>query len=215
MRTVLVLLLLANLSFFAYTRLDRGGGEGVRLQQQVQPDKVKLLTPQQVAALGPSKVAALADVCAEFGPLSDAERSRSLGDLQPFNLGALVSQRRVEVPNPYWVTLGDFANRPAAERRQTELRVLGIGEATIVDSGGGRFALSLGVFRSDEAAKQHADSLAQRGVRNTSIGQRPQPLAQTMLVVRDPPQPVIARLREMTQQYPGVDVRTGTCPATS
>ncbi len=215
MRTVLVLLLLANLTFFAYTRLDLGAGEGVRMQQQVQPDKVKLLTPQQVAALGPAKVAALADVCAEFGPLSEAERSRSLGELTPFNLGALVSQRRVEWPNPYWVTLGGFANRPAAERRQAELRAQGIGEATIVDIGGGRFALSLGVFRTDDGAKQHADALAQKGVRNTSVGLRPQPVAQMMLVVRDPPQQVLARLREIAQQYPGAEVRTGTCPATS
>jgi hypothetical protein len=47
MRTVLVLLLLANLTLFAYTRLDGGsGGEAVRLAEQVQPDKIKLLTPQ-------------------------------------------------------------------------------------------------------------------------------------------------------------------------
>lgn len=213
MRTVLVLLLLANLTFFAYTRLDAGSGEGVRLQQQVQPDKVRLLTPQQVAALGPSKVAALADVCAEFGPLSETERARALGELQAFNLGALLSQRRVELANAYWVSLAGFVGRPAAERRQSELRTLGIGEATIVDTGGGRYALSLGVFRSDEAAKQYADALAERGVRNTSVGPRPQPLAQTMLVVRDPPQPVLAKLRELAPLSPGAEVRTGPCPA--
>ena len=61
---------------FVYTLLPSGGGEGMRLQQQVQPEKIKLLTPQEVAALGPAKVAALADVCVEFGPLSDAERAK-------------------------------------------------------------------------------------------------------------------------------------------
>ena len=45
MRTVVILLLLANLTLFGYTWLDSAsGGEGVRLQQQVQPDKIKLLT---------------------------------------------------------------------------------------------------------------------------------------------------------------------------
>lgn len=67
MRTLVLLLLLANITMFAYTKLDSvGSGEGVRLSQQVQPDKVKLLTAQQVAALGPAKVAALADVCVEL-----------------------------------------------------------------------------------------------------------------------------------------------------
>ena len=82
MRTVLVLLLLANLTLFAYTRLDGGsGGEAVRLAEQVQPDKIKLLTPQEVAALGPAKVAALADVCVELGPFSEGDRARALADL--------------------------------------------------------------------------------------------------------------------------------------
>ena len=59
MRTILVLLLLANLTLFGYTRLDGiGGGEAVRLTQQVLPDKIKLLAPREVAALGPTKVAA-------------------------------------------------------------------------------------------------------------------------------------------------------------
>jgi len=47
-RTLVFLLLLANLTLFAYIRLDSvgGGGEGVRLSQQLQPEKIKLLTTQ-------------------------------------------------------------------------------------------------------------------------------------------------------------------------
>ena len=86
MRIVIVLLLLANLTLYLYTRLDTGGGEAMLLQDQVQPDKIKLLTPQQVAALGPAKVAALADVCVEWGPFSDVDRTRALAELEP--LGA-------------------------------------------------------------------------------------------------------------------------------
>ena len=38
MRIVIVLLLLANLTLYAYTRLDTGSGEAILLQDQVQPD---------------------------------------------------------------------------------------------------------------------------------------------------------------------------------
>lgn len=96
MRIVIVLLILANATLFAFTRLDTGSGEAILLQDQVQPDKIKLLTPQQVAALGPTKVASLADVCVEWGPFSDADRTRALADLEPLALGRLVSQRRVD-----------------------------------------------------------------------------------------------------------------------
>ena len=46
MRTLVLLLLLANVTLFLYTKLDSlGSGEGVRLAQQVQPDKITLLIP--------------------------------------------------------------------------------------------------------------------------------------------------------------------------
>ena len=57
MRILFFLLLLANITLFLWIQLDSASaGEGVRLTQQVQPDKIKLLTPQQVASLGPAKV---------------------------------------------------------------------------------------------------------------------------------------------------------------
>jgi hypothetical protein len=94
MRTVVLLLLLANLTFLGFAWLDSGSsGEQ---SQQVQPDKIRLLTPQQVAALGPDKAAALSDVCVEWGPFGDAERTRALADLEPLALGKLLAQRRVE-----------------------------------------------------------------------------------------------------------------------
>ena len=69
MRTIFVLLLLANLTLFGYTWLDGGaGGEAVRLNEQVQPDKIKLFTPQEVAALGPAKVAARVRSASPNGP---------------------------------------------------------------------------------------------------------------------------------------------------
>ena len=131
MRIIVLLLLFANITLFAYTKLDSGGGEGVRLTQQVQPAKVRLLSPPEVAALGPLKVAALNDVCVEFGPLSDGERGRALAELEPLALGRVLSQKRV--------------------------------------------------------------------------------LAQTVLVVRDPQQAVVARLKELQAQFPGSELKTGVC----
>ena len=78
MRTLIILLVLANLTLLAYTLLDRrSAGESARLAEQVRPDKIKLLSPKEVAQLGPAKVAALPDVCAEWGPFGDAERARA------------------------------------------------------------------------------------------------------------------------------------------
>src|SRR3954470_21844186 len=106
MRTIFFLLLLANITLFGYTRLDNGAStEAVRLNQQVRPETIKILTPQQVAALGPGKVAALADVCMEWGPFTDGDRAKAMTELEPLALGRLLTQKKVDVENAYWVFL--------------------------------------------------------------------------------------------------------------
>src|SRR5207253_5190110 len=148
------LLLLANLTLFAFIRLDSvGGGEGVRLSQQLQPEKIKLLTPQQVAALGPAKVASLADVCVEWGPLSDADRLRAQTRLEPLELGKLVTQRKVEMIANYWVFIPPLANRAAVDSRGAELKGQGVGDIFPFGSGPQRFALPRAVFRPVESGQ--------------------------------------------------------------
>ena len=215
MRTVVLLLLLANITLFAYTRLDSvGAGEAVRLKEQVRPDKITVLTPQQVAALGPAKVASLADVCMEWGPFNDPDRTRAVADLDSLQLGRLLTTRRVDVDGAWWVNLAPFANRAAADRRAAELKAQGVTDVSVIDAGRGAFAISLGVFRSEQAARARGDALAAQGVRNARAEPRGQPVPQTMLVVRDPQQSLVARLKDLQGQYAGSDVKVGPCPST-
>jgi hypothetical protein len=211
MRTVAVLLLLANLALAGYIWLDSAsGGEGVRLKQQVRPEAIKLLTPQEVAALGPAKAAALADVCLEWGPFGEADRAKALTDLEPLALGKLLSQRRTEAAIAFWVYLPPFASRAAADKRASELRAAGLKDVFVVDGGTQRFTVSLGVFRSEDGANAQLAELAKRGVVGAKTGPRQVP-AQTVLVIRDPPQPVIARVRELAPAYPAAEVKLGGC----
>jgi SPOR domain len=214
-RIVIILLLLANLALFALTRLDSApGGEAQRLAEQVQPDKLKLLTPQQVAALGPAKVASLSDVCVEWGPMSEAERTRAMTELAPLGLGPLVTSRRVDTGG-YSVTLGGFPTQAAAERRMAELRARGITDLSVVDLGRGQYVVSLGIFRTEVAANGRADALAQQGITGARVAPRPAGVQQTVLVIRDPPQAAVARLRELAPAYSGTEIRVGGCERTS
>jgi len=216
MRTLVFLLLLANLTLFGYIKLDRiSSGEGVRLAQQVQPDKISLLTPQQVAALGPAKVASLADVCVEWGPLSDAERTRAIATLEPLDLSRLMSQKKVEVITNYWVFIPPAANKPMADRRVAELKQQGVKDLFLIETGPQRLAISLGVFRNEEAAQARLASLQAQGVKTARVGQRVQAVPQIALVVRDPPAPVIVRLKELQTDFPGSELKIGSCEQTS
>ena len=212
MRTVVILLLLANLTFYTYTRLDEtSDGEAVRLVEQVQPEKIKLLTPQQVAALGPAKVAALADVCLEWGPLTDADRARALSDLEPLALGKLLSQKRIETSMAYWVFVPAAPNRTEADRRAAELRSRGIGDVSVIDAGPQRNTISLGSFHTEDAANARLSDIVKLGVTNARAGPRQQVITNTVLVIRDPQAQVVARLRDLMSAYPGTEAKVGGC----
>jgi hypothetical protein len=212
MRTLFFLLLLANLTLLGYIRLDAmGNGEAVRLQQQVAPEKIRLLTPQQVAALGPDKTNALADVCAEWGPFGEADRTRALADLEPLALGRLLTQKRTETSGGWWVYLAPYPSRAAAERRMSELKAQGVQDVSVVDQGQQRFAHSLGVFRTEEAASAHLTEVTNLGVSTAQKALRQGTVPVTTLVIRDPPAAAVARLKELQAAYAGAELRIGGC----
>ncbi len=212
MRTLVLLLLLANVTLFLYTKLDSlGSGEGARLGQQVQPDKITLLSPQQVAALGPAKVATLADVCVEWGPLSDGDKARALTALEPLDLSRLISQKKVEVVTNYWVYIPPAANKAAADRRVAELKAQGLKDLLLVDSGPQRLAISLGAFQTEAEAQSRLDALLAQDVKGAKVGARAQAVVQTSLVVRDPPALAMSRLKELQAGYTGTEIKIGSC----
>jgi len=211
MGLVVILLLLANVALFALTLFDAAApGEPQRLAQQVQPEKIRLLSPQEFAALGPAKVAALNDVCVEWGPLSEPERARAMGELAPLGVAQLVSVRRIETGG-FAVMLSGFPSMAAAERRVAELRARGTGDVSAVDQGRGQFAIAFGVFRTEGAANGRADALALQGITGTRVVPRGSGVAQSMIVLRDPPQPAMAKLRELQPAFSGTDIRVGGC----
>ena len=214
MRTALLLLVVANVVLFGYARLDRAAqSEAGRLSAQIQPERIRVLSSQQVAALGPGKVAALPDVCVEWGPFAEADRVRAQADIEPLQLGRLVTQRPVAADPMWWVNTGPAPSRSAADKRAGELRLLNIDDLSVVDAGKGQFTVSLGMFRTEAAANARVEALATRGVAGARVEPRQTGATQAMLVVRDPPQAALARLRELQPQYPGSDVKVGACTA--
>ena len=212
MRTAVLLLILANVLLFGYARLDRAAhSEAGRLGEQVQPDRIRVLTSQQVAALGPAKVAALPNVCVEWGPFAETDRVRAQADLEPLGLGRLVSQRFVPADSTWWVNTGPMGSRTAAERRAAELRAQSIDDMSVVDLGRGQFTISLGVFRTEAAAVARSEALRARGVSGARVEPRAPGAMLAMLVVRDPPQPAVVRMKELQSQYPGSDLHVGPC----
>lgn len=216
MKKLLIFLLLANAAFFAYAYVEHMNSASLASADRYKPfnaDQVKSLTAQQVAKLGPAKVAQLTLACAEWGPLSEADRLKATKLLEPLVLGRTMTSRRMEVTAEHWVYIPPKANRTAADRSMADLKKLNVTDSAIViETGPWNFAISLGVFRNKEGADARLAELKAKGVKTAIYRQREQIVLMNALVLREPTQAILSKLEELKAQVAGTVVTTGACP---
>ncbi len=213
MRLVFFLLLLANVMFFAWTRFgpDLAVSETFLLAQQINPEAIRLLDQREMAQVAARKPEPTGLACLEWGALSPGDVARAQALVAGFAPNAKIIERRLEESAAYWVFMPPQATRQAAQVKAAELKRLGIEEFFIVqDEGKFRFAISLGIFRTSDAARAYLDTLRNKGVRTAQVGPRDPQVLKVYLQMRDLPENAGAKLPDLRQAFPGTDVRD--CP---
>lgn len=225
MRALFLLLVAANLAFFAwwYSQSPADSGRDPKpLAQQIDPHKLRILPPEGAAAgaaeapkppLKPVAADAPPAPCLEWGGFAPTDVARAELALGPLALGERLGQRRTEEPAGWWVFIPPQGNRPGAQKKAAELKGLGFApeEYFIVqDEGPSRWAVSLGVFRTEEAAKARLESLRGRGVRSAQVGAREAPVQKVWFQMRAVNAEQQVMLRELTAGFPGTEIRD--CP---
>jgi hypothetical protein len=212
MRTVFFILALANVAFFAYSWAGGGAeanGDAQIVGQQLNPEKIRLLAPEQVGALTRKPEAPkVVSVCLEWGAFIGGDAARAAQALEPLGLGAKLTQRKQEEVAAYWVYIPPLASRQAATQKAGELKRLGVDEYFIVaDDPKWRNAISLGVFKTEEAAKARLDALRAKGVRSATSGARETQFSKTYFQLREANSTLAAKLNELKQGFAGTEVR--------
>jgi hypothetical protein len=221
MRTVFLLLVLANLAFFAWTNFvaDSDTQSDPRpLARQVAPEKLRILPPEPAAKSAspvPPKPAAEAGpariACLEWGGFSAADAARAGEALAPLALGNRLSQRQVDDTANWWVYIPPRPNKQDAQKKVGELKARGVDEYFIVqDEGPFQYALSLGVFKTEAAAVSRLEALRAKDVRTAQVGKRETQLQKTYFQVRAVEDALAAKLRDTAQSFAGSEVRE--CP---
>ena len=218
MRLIFLLLVLAHLAFYAWAHYLRLAVDaGARIQQvQITPEKIRLLNApaprvQGSAAANPRNGKAAA-ACLEWGAFIGPEAARA--DAAIAELGLPAAQlTRVAADRPgYWVVIPPLKTRAEAERTAGRLKGLGITDI-VLDPPQRRNAISLGIFRTEEAAQTLLSAVQKKGVDNAVLELRENFFRRVVFYVREPDAATVAKLSALRAATPGTEVKAVTCPA--
>ena len=233
MRALFLLLVLANVGFFAWSRYvsppDAAADPGP-LTRQIEPEKMKVVMPNEIppaapaaapvpraptANAAPASAPAAAPAatpavlkCMEWGSFTLADTPRAEKALEPLALGPRLAQRRTEETAGWWVFIPPQGTRAAAIRKAAELKALGVDEYFIVQEAGPyRWSVSLGIFRNEDAAQARLAALRTLGVRSAQAAPRELVVPKVWLQVKNVDAPLQARLKDTARTIEGSELR--------
>jgi len=152
-----------------------------------------------------------ATACLEWGSFTLADAPRMEKALEPLGLGERLAQRRTEETAGWWVFIPPQGSRQAALKKAAELKALGVEEFFVLaEEGQFRWALSLGIFRNEDAAQARLAALRGQGVRSARVGPRELVVPKIWLQVKAVDAATEARLKEIAGQIEGSELRG--CP---
>lgn len=174
------LLLIANGALFIAHRgyLDTNAAERhepTRMAQQLHPEMLTILRPGSEKQVTPARPAPAPTTiaCTEIGNFNTTEAHKFEIQLARLNLPTLPVPRRVQEASGYTVYIPSRDGKAGADRKATELRRLGIQDFYVLSESypnpALRWAISLGVFKTETAAKAHIGRLTPQGVRGMRL----------------------------------------------
>nr|WP_269106723.1 SPOR domain-containing protein [Massilia sp. TS11] len=189
MKFIVWTLVAANAAVFAYSQgwlgsFSASSRDPLRVRQQLNPEKLVLMSSASataaVAALEEAKAPpkpAEVPQCLEVGDFSQADGKKFEAQLSALKLGERQSRHNTQVQevSSHIVLIPPQGSKDGAEKKAAELRALGVKDYFILSdasSGPMRWAISLGVFKSESAAQALLANLQKQGVKSARMQDR-------------------------------------------
>lgn len=198
----------AVLAVFIYLHNTRPNPDARLVELQMNADQIRIVA--QRARPAPRH----AQVCIEWLSFGVAELRRAQTALEPLALGDRLQQRQVSVVTSWWVYMPPQGSQRLMERKARELNELGITDIfPLPERGQWQYAIVLGSFTTEAAARAFLARLQSQGVRTAEVGPREQRLTKTSLLIRNPTPEDSTRLAELSAEFPGTELRATECPS--
>lgn len=236
MKWLFGLLLLINLAFFAFMQWGAvlmNDSQSGQPQALLNAEKIKLQTASPVAqtlaspsavvhseagavavsAVGINAGAVPAAVsCLEWGEFSGGEFIRASAALSALHLGDSLVQKQVEHVGGYWVYIPPLKSRVEVDRKILQLKARGVEEYFVIkEAGKWQNSISLGIFKTEDAAQKFLVTLNAKGVVSARAGERMSNLLYTVFELRNLDASMVDKVRALQNQFPGNEMKTVAC----
>lgn len=163
-----------------------------------------------VAAEPPSQSSGA--TCEEWGEFSGSDLVRAQQALAALKLGDRLGQRNVEHNHGYWVYIPPLKNRTEVEKKISQLKERGVKDYFVVQEEGKWLnAISLGVFKTEEAAQKFLAALRVKGVRSAKVGERLSKLKFVVFTMKSLDDGTAARISALQKEFPGSEIKVSAC----
>jgi hypothetical protein len=235
------LLFMANVLFFAVMQwgsaltVDTGNPQA---QAPLNADKIKIVAmPVASSAVPASAVIAASAVsatssgaaatsapsvakvvansqfsCMEWGEFSGADLQRVNNLITSMTLGYKTKQRTVEHITGYWVYIAPIKSTALVAKKVAQLKKMDIKDYFVVkESGTWKNSISLGIFKTEDAAKKYLATLQEQGVRSAKVGERASKLKFSIFVMNRLDGAQAAQVASLHKDFPESELKSVPC----
>ena len=193
--------------------------EPQRIRNQINTDKLQLVsavTATVAKAAPPVEPAPVAEpkpnliACTEMGSLDASDARRFDSQLALLDLGPKVTRTSstAQEVTGHMVLIPPHASKEAADAKAAELKELGVSNFFIMNEAtGAKWAISLGFFKSEAAAKTLLAALVKQGVTGAKVVGRTSPVTKTLYKIRDIDGGTRAKLDVIADRFPDLNAR--------
>lgn len=217
MKLLVLILVLLNVALFAVFNVSNPQQSTSSANHApLQPDKIKLLTPEEVEAMprkepDQSGFQAVNFSCYEWGSFSTANLPKAQDALVRLALQASPVEKTAQEAARYWVYIPQSRSLQAAQAKVQQLRRQGVEESFVVFEPQWRYAISLGVFKDEQLAAKLLEDLKKKGVVSAVKGVRNQEQGQTSLLISNMSLDKVVEIDKLKPDFPGSELKQVTC----
>lgn len=212
-RIVIAVLVVANVGLFALGWMasrERAPATASPAHPALNADQIRVVRNEPEPSPPPP---VREEVCLEWGPFPQDELARARDAITPLGLGERMTVAAVPAVAGWWVYIPPRRSKEAADKEVARLNAVGVHDTYVVqDATDLRFAISLGIFRTEEAATRYAEGLRARGIAAATVGARQHQIRLSAVFVRSPEDAEAQRIFELKARFAGTDARVAKCP---